>query len=268
MFYLYSTPNSFEQKIHNFLAKALVLIGRCIGVGWRKRSHNGPYYTNAHRNRRLLCYLTNSIAIAISSFVIFDRVVNHEGLDVFLVGTLSVIVITCYHLLMISFLMTVMMRQRRFLKTFNIVYNLHVLSQFLFKADSSRNDNGLFIKCVIKIGLDVGICCTLEALFIGEFFKERTISSLICSILMPPGMVVYCYVGTTYFISLAYGLFLRQRAHEAFETVHTSNVTTFYHNILTFVKKVHGTFQLSLLFLVTHAFLEFVIQVTLYNLLL
>lgn len=263
MFYLYSAPESFKQKFHNFLAKVIVFIGKCLGVGWIQKSLHGPFYTNAHRNQRFWCYLINFTEISVYCFIIYNELTHEEGLDDFLVGTFGKMSVICYYLLMISFLMTVMMQQRRFLKYFNFAYNLHIQDQLLFDANGGRSHNGLFTRFLIKTLFDITLICTMVVLAIRAHFALRTIATLLFLFLLPSSMVVYCFVGTTYFISLAYGLLLGQRAHEALKTasVHTSNVTTFYHSILTFVKKVHGTVQLSLLFLVTHAFLEFVIQV-------
>lgn len=266
MFYLYSTPTCIEQKIHNCLAKGITVVGKCLGVLWIKRSKDGPYYTRRHDKKRFWCYLTNFIVILLCFCVIYYEMAHHKGLETFLVGAMAKLTIICYYFLIIVFLTTVMVQERAFVKSFNLAYELHLLNQLLFKSNRNLKNNFLFYKFLIKTGFDLIMSFIVIVLSNIPHIYEPTSPKLVFTFLLPTSLGIYCFIGTIYYILLAYALFLGQRAHHVLKTttvtmVDISNMTSFYLKIVRFVRKVNKTLQFSLLLLVLHAFMGFVTQV-------
>lgn len=264
MFYLYSTPTCLEHKIHNFLAKVIEFLAKCIGALLIEKSKNGSY-TNKNGISRLWCYLTNFTVISFSIYISYISVINHDitSADLYLIAVFRKLAVSSYYMIIIVFLSTVMFQTQSTLKAFNHANELYHIDQLLFKVNQNvRERKRLFYKLLIKIGFDLTLPLTFLVMSINEYHRNPTFLTLVFTTLVPSSLIVYCFIGTIYYVSLAYALFLAQKAHQALKTSsYIPNIATFYHHVVRFVRKINKIIQVTLLLLVFQAFMGLVINV-------
>lgn len=258
MFYLYSNPTCIEQKIHNRLAKAINFIGQCIGMFQVESAGKGC------RIPRICSYFTNLTVITLSiHVVIYHVIIQYNGVNSFLIGFFGKMNRLSFWLLIVLFLSTVMLQKNAITKTFNLVFELHQLNHNVLRLSHNTHQFKSFLyKFLIKTGFDLTMSSFMLILTANDYFRHPNFPKLVFSIILPISFIIYCFIGSIYYVSLAYALILIQKSNSALKRkVDIRNVTTFCHMIGKFVRKVNKIGQLSLLLLVTHAFMGFVIQV-------
>lgn len=269
MFYLYSKPTCLEQKLHNCLARAITFVGKCIGVFHVEKSMKGPYYVTKDGISLLCSYSTNIIAITLCIYVvIFLVILDQNGSNVkvnlYMIGLFGKIARICYWLLVVLFLSTVMFQKESISKIFNCAFELHQLNQLLFRFNQNVSQyKSLLYKFLMKIIFDLTMSSFMLVLAVNELLQSFTISHVVFTTILPISLIIYCFIGTIYYVSLAYALILIQKVNHTLKEakVEIRNVTNCCHMIVRFVRKFNTTVQLCLLLSITHAFTGFVLQV-------
>lgn len=257
MFYLYSTPSCLEHKIHNFLAKVIEFVAGSIGIAWLNKLENKTI-SQAWR------YLITTILISFCTYLAFSGSVNYNNsmtsdnlLVIFRRMNLST-----YYIVIVVCLVMIPIQKENIRKCFNYAHELHRISKLLLNThDDVRHKNCLLHKFLIKIGFDSLMIATIFVLLMVTVAKTPSISTFVNAILTPTSLVIYCFIGTVYYVSLAFSLFLIQKVHETLKTSEICDVSTFSLKIIRFVRKINATIQITLLLFVFHAFMGFVVQV-------
>lgn len=181
---------------------------------------------------------------------------NDRPIDV-LIFFFRKIAVHSYFIIIIIFLIKVTFKKRNIIKLFEQAYNLHKSTQPLSQNVQLIH---IFYKYLIKISLDLMLVTFFIISFTGVYLKHRNVTFIVYLFAIPVSLVVYCFISSIYYITLAYAYFL-MKCLQLNINVSCRKISKISLNLTCFTRKVNKFFGLTLLFYVFYAFMELVIQV-------
>lgn len=252
MFYLYSNPSCLQNKLHNFLAKSIEFVAASIGI----------IQTSESRVFKIWRYFITFVLISYNTTMTYTTSPSASGTPLDLLNAiLARMSLSSYSILIIVFLVMIMIQQKNIRKCLIEGENVHQMCQKLVNAKKSANQS-LFHTFLLKIGLDIVLTITLTVMEVISFVVKPTKFSFFNAIMSPLTSIVYCCIGTLYYVSLALAFTWLQTIHEDVKDGVNQEVSMFNHVVVRFVKMIQKTFQVTLLFLASEAFISFVSQTT------
>lgn len=248
MFFLYPNPSCYKQKILNCLANTIVFVAKFFGIIWIQK-YEDRYYSNQSLFPMLWSFIIKIIIIISCVYIcnIYNQISinihSNQHLFINIVGNFS---ITCFFVLIGVCLITVTIYKKTIVKAFNMGSKLSGLYM------TSKDQNHLLNKLWIKLGFEILMFVIIMSNPIEDALKNKNMTSILFSFVLASTLVVYFFVGTIYYVSLAYALFILERTFVYLKT---------YQKILDFIFKTHNVMQLPILFFVIQAFTEFFTQV-------
>lgn len=248
MFYLYSIPSCLQQKFHNSLAKSIELVAASIGI--IRKSEN--------RKSKIWRYMITFLLIAyntIMSYSVSPSTATPSELLNSILGRMS---LTTYSFLIIECLVMIRMQKKNISKCFMYAENVHQMCRNSIYSENSSS-RGLFHTFVMKIGVDMALMTTITSIEVISFVVEPTFFSFFNAIMSPTTAITYNCIGTLYYVSLSLAL----KSTETIKTGVNQDVGTCSQVIGKYIKKIHKTFEITLLFVMCEAFLSIICQVRL-----
>lgn len=251
MFYLYSNPLCLEQKLHNFLAKSIEFVAASIGIIWRSES----------RIFRIWRYFITFLLFSFNTVTTFTTSPNSTNTHWdFLRVLLRQATLTSYSILIIEILVMMLIQKKKILKCFRYGEKLYQMRQQFPKANNTGAQS-VFHTFLITIGIDILIIIILIVLVTVTFLMKPTIFSFISAIVTPITFVVRFCIFVLYYVSLAFSLICLQTIHEGFKGGVTHDILMLNQMVNKFIKKIHKTLEVTLLFLMWETFVGFVTHV-------
>lgn len=261
MFYQYSRPQHFYQRLHNILGTAIIKTGQYLGLLWLKVHPDGRKFTFGTNIFLIWSIIVTFIHISFLIYLpyYFNFVKSDEPGSNDLSAGLVAIEDVIYSAVIIILYVKVTFRRTLILKLVNYGSELqNRLSQWKSKDVSGKS---LLYNITTKIMLDFGVAIPAIILYGYNFMLTPNFSNFLCAILQPAVIVVYCFITTVYYVAFTFGLFLMRKLSENMSDKKSHVISFWYQDIYKYLHKVNSFMEAVIFLFVFEAFVALVGEV-------
>lgn len=268
MFNQYSKPKYFYQHLHNALVNFFVKTGQYIGFLWLEPSPDGQKFTFCSKPLLVWSIIVTSIQIPFLFYwpyylnFIKPNDLGSNELSSVLVGLSDVI----FSAALIFFYVKVAFRQTSIMNLINYISKLqNLFSQYCHQWKCEKSEKCgkvLLYHMIVKVVLNCSIIIPVTILNVLACVTNPILSNIICGLLQPVAFIVYCFITTMYYIPFAFGLFLMQKLSENLSHQKLHIISSFYQDILKYLRKVNSFMETVIFLLLFTAFVALVGEVS------
>lgn len=266
MFYQYTHPEEFYQRLHNKLGTVFVKTGQLLGVLWLEVAPGGKKFLFGSKKWKIWSIFASVVQISLITYITYAMMVERNENNTSLISSILVSLANIlYNAQTILVYVTVISKQKFVFKSINEAERLaKVLSQWkcLDKNETCRRT--LLYIVMTKLILDYSI--TIIS-FITSSINAATspvFTNIVFLLVEPISFIGYFFITTIYCIPFAFGLFLIRKLLNNINAHNCLSISLHYQDIFKFLRDVNALMQGIILILVFGAFVGLVGEVSLF----
>lgn len=266
MFYQYSRPENFYQRLHNKLSTVFVKTGQFLGVLWFEVFSNEQKLVFGSKKLKIWSIIASLVQISLITFmtyIITLRLKQNEHNSTVISNALVSLANLLYVVQIFVVYVIVIVRQKSIFKVVNQAAKLRkLLSEWKFDK-SDHCSRVLLYNVVTKIVMD---CIITMIVVIGSSIKvvmSPKLLNILYLLLEPVSLLGFSFVTHIFYIQFAFGLFLTRKLFDNLNSRNCCLVSSYYQDIYKFLSKVKFVMEAVMLILLFDVFLALVGEVRL-----
>lgn len=271
MFYEYSSPEHFYQRLHNKLSTVIVKTGQLLGLLWLEAASDSQTFIFGSKPLILwsiTTFLFQFFTLTYITYHFYILTLFEDNIDYSTIISTTLVsvanVLFALHILVMY--VTVIVRRKLILKVVQYSARLqNLLSLWKLGEKSKKCRKVLLYFIITKILLDCAVAIITTAILSVEFATTLDWMSFFYAFLDPVTMAGSCFITTMYYVSFAFGLFLMRKLSNNLNAYNCCFFSSYHQDILKVLRKVNSVMEFLMLVILFETFVGLVGQVSVFQ---